>query len=86
MSDNIKKQEMYYWVERLGVSHTTSKPELDMLYLNELKIVDLMPEMLVMVRSVVAKQTFSIRRKPITALEKGISLSFQNIIIKFTDT
>src|SRR5690606_19159843 len=80
MSDNKKKQEMYYWVERLGVSLTTSKPELDMLYVNELKIIDLMPEMLVMVRSVVAKETFSIRRQPITAFENGISISFQNII------
>ena len=80
MSDNIKKKEMYYWVERLGVSLTPSRSELDMLYLNELKIIDLMPEMFVMVRSVVAKETFSIRRKPITAFESGISISFQNII------
>ncbi|MBD1433746.1 helix-turn-helix transcriptional regulator [Sphingobacterium sp. DN00404] len=80
MSDNIKKQEMYYWVERLGVSLTPTRSELDMLYLNQLKIIDLMPEMLVMVRSVVAKETFSIRRKPITAFENGISISFQNII------
>jgi len=80
MSDNIKKEEMYYWVERLGVSLTPSRSELDMLYLNELKIIDLMPEMFVMVRSVVAKETFSIRRKPITAFESGISISFQNII------
>ncbi|MUV04689.1 helix-turn-helix domain-containing protein [Flavobacterium rakeshii] len=80
MSDVKKKHEMYYWAERLGVSLNSSQPELEMLYLNELKIVDLMPEMLVMVRSVVAKQTFCIRRKPITAFEHGISISFQNII------
>src|SRR5690606_21294056 len=80
MSDNIKKQEMYYWVERLGVSLTPSRSELAMLHLNELKIVDLLPDMLVMVRSVVSKQTFCIRRKPITAFENGISISFQNII------
>lgn len=86
MSDHIKKQEMYYWAKRLGVSLTPSRSELDMLYLNELKIVDLMPEMLVMVRSVVAKQTFCIRRKPITAFENGISISFQNIINSRLDT
>jgi len=74
------KEEMYFWAERLGVSLTSSRSELDMLDLHELKIVDLMPEVLVMVRSVVAKQTFCIRRKPITAFENGISISFQNII------
>lgn len=80
MSSSSKKQVMNYWAERLGVSLTSSGSELEMLYLNELKIVDLMPEMLVMVRSVVAKQTFCIRRKPITAFESGMSISFQNII------
>ena len=80
MSSSSKKQVMNYWAERLGVSLTSSESELEMLYLNELEIVDLMPEMLVMVRSVVAKHTFCIRRKPITAFESGISISFQNII------
>lgn len=80
MSSISKKQEMNYWAERLGVSLASSGSELEMLYLNELKIVDLMPEMLVMVRSVVAKQTFCFRRKPITVFENGISISFQNII------
>ena len=86
MSDNKKKQEMYYWVERLGVSLTPSRSELDMLHLNELKILDLLPDMLVMVRSVVAKKTFCIRRKPITAFKNGISISFQNIIHSRSDT
>jgi len=86
MSDKTKKQEMYYWVERLGVSLTPSRSELDMLHLNELKIVDLLPDMLVMVRSVVAKQAFCIRRKPITAFKNGISISFQNIIHSRSDT
>jgi len=80
MSYISKKQEMNYWAERLGVPLTSSGSELEMLSLHELKIVDLMPEMLVMVRSVMAKQTFCIRRKPITAFENGISISFQNII------
>ncbi|MGJ1225414.1 helix-turn-helix transcriptional regulator [Sphingobacterium siyangense] len=80
MSYISKKQEMNYWAERLGVPLASSGSELEMLSLHELKIVDLMPEMLVMVRSVMAKQTFCIRRKPITAFENGISISFQNII------
>lgn len=86
MSDIGNKEEMYHWAERLGVPLTSSRSELDMLDLNDLKIVDLMPEMLVMVRSVVAKQTFCIRRKPITAFENGISISFQNIISSQLDT
>lgn len=80
MSENSKKQEMNYWADRLGISLKSSGSALEMLSLNELKIVDLMPEMLVMIRSVMAKQTFCIRRKPITAFEKGISISFQNVI------
>ncbi|WP_165973391.1 helix-turn-helix transcriptional regulator [Pedobacter sp. ok626] len=75
-----KKEEMNYWAERMGVSLAPSGTELEMLYLNELKIVDLLPEMLVMVRSVVARQTFYFQRKPITIINNGISISFQNII------
>lgn len=86
MGSTLKKQEMNYWAERLGVSLSPSGSELDLLSLNELKIVDLMPEMLVMVRSVVAKQTFSIRREPITAFQNGISISFQNIVNSASNT
>ncbi|SDK54162.1 AraC-type DNA-binding protein [Pedobacter sp. ok626] len=80
MSRMTKKEEMNYWAERMGVSLAPSGTELEMLYLNELKIVDLLPEMLVMVRSVVARQTFYFQRKPITIINNGISISFQNII------
>jgi len=37
---------MSYWVDRLGVSLSPDRSELEMLELNELKMVDLLPEML----------------------------------------
>jgi len=80
MNSIHKKEAMSYWAERLGISLTPAGYELEMLQLNELKIIDLLPEMLLMVRSVVAKETFCFRRKPITIIENGISISFQNII------
>lgn len=80
MSKIHRKEEMNYWAERLGVSLAPADAALEKLDLNELKIIDLLPEMLVMIRSVVAKETFCFRRKPIKIIENGISISFQNII------
>ncbi|WP_293887987.1 MULTISPECIES: helix-turn-helix transcriptional regulator [unclassified Sphingobacterium] len=80
MSSVAKNEEMSYWVDRLGVSLSPDRSELEMLELNELKMVDLLPEMLLMIRSVVAKQTFCFRREPIKIIENGVSISFQNII------
>ncbi|SMP33590.1 helix-turn-helix transcriptional regulator [Chryseobacterium profundimaris] len=80
MSGKDNKQEMIYWADRLGVSITQYADELKVLQLNEIKIVDLLPEMLLMIRSVVAKKTFRFRRNPIKLIENGISISFLNTI------
>lgn len=78
MPDNYKKV-MLHWAERLGVALVPSGQELKMLRLNELKIVDMLPEMLVMIRSVVAKQKIRLWRKPIGLFENGIMISFLNL-------
>ncbi|WP_051663976.1 helix-turn-helix transcriptional regulator [Dyadobacter crusticola] len=80
MKKENNKQEMIYWAERLGVSLTQYAEELKVLELNEIKIVDLLPAMLLMIRSVIAKKTFHFRRKPIKLIENGILISFMNIV------
>lgn len=65
---------------KLGVPMTTHLEELAMLDLHELRIVDLLPNMMVMVRSLVSRESFSFRREPITLIEKGLLITFQNIV------
>ena len=80
MNKRDNRQEMIYWADRLGVSLTQYVEELEVLQLNEIKIVDLLPEMLLMIRSVVSNKTFRFRRNEIKLIENGISISFLNIV------
>lgn len=65
--------------EKLGISLAPIEKEIKLLQLNQLNIVDLLPEMLLMVRSLIASKPFAYKRKPIGVIEKGILISFQNI-------
>jgi AraC-like DNA-binding protein len=76
-----EKLKMKRLVEKLGISPSSIEEEIKLLHFNQLKIVDLMPEMLLMVRSLIASQTFTYKRKPIEVIEKGLLISFQNIFI-----
>ncbi|WP_185146936.1 helix-turn-helix transcriptional regulator [Chryseobacterium echinoideorum] len=67
--------------EKLGLSLSSIEEEIKLLHFNQLNIVDLMPEMLLMVRSLIASQTFAYKRKPIGVIEKGLFISFQNIFL-----
>lgn len=71
---------MYRLAAILGVPLEQAATEIHQLQVNELKIVDMLPEMMIMIRSVVANETFSFRRKPIKAVEKGLLISFQNML------
>lgn len=73
--------EMRRLAEKLGLSLSSVEEEIKLLHFNQLNIVDLMPEMLLMVRSLNASQTFIYKRKPIGIIEKGLFISFQNIFI-----
>jgi len=75
-----KKEEMLYWANKMGIPDTMFDDRIDLLQLNEVKIIDLLPEMLIMVRSVFAKETITYRRKSIDLIERGLLISFQNII------
>ena len=73
------KKQLLELAEKLGMPVSGFSNTLDLLMLNEIHIVDMLPEMLVMIRSVIAKETFTYRRKPINAEKKGLLFSFQNI-------
>lgn len=77
LSDN--KKQMLDLAEKLGMPASDFNGTLDLLRLNEIHIVDMLPEMLVMIRSVIAEETFTYRRKPIGDVQKGLFFSFQNI-------
>ncbi|MGE4514108.1 MAG: helix-turn-helix transcriptional regulator [Chryseobacterium sp.] len=76
-----EKRKMRRLAEKLGLSLASIEEEIKLLHFNQLNIVDLMPEMLLMVRSLIASQTFAYKRKPIGLIEKGLLISFQNIFI-----
>lgn len=73
------KQEMLYWADKMGIPASELDNGMKVLQLNEVRIIDLLPEMLVMVRSVIAAKTFSYRRKSIDIIRRGLLVSFQNI-------
>lgn len=78
--NHTNKQEMANLALQQGIPISSVEKELEILELNKIKFVDLLPEMFVMVRSVVAKKTISYLRKPIEIIDKGLLISFQNII------
>lgn len=79
MLDKENKQEMLYWADLLGTPVSESTENLKFFEVNEVKIIGLLPEMLLIVRSVVARETFSLRRKSIDLIKRGLLISFQNV-------
>lgn len=76
-----EKLKMRRLAEKLGLSLSSIEEEIKLLHFNQLNIVDLMPDILLMVRSLIASQTFTYKRKPIGVIEKGLFISFQNIFL-----
>ncbi len=74
------KKQMLDLAEKLGIPASELRSTIDVLSLNEVHIVDMLPEMVVMIRSMIAKKTFTYRRKPMDMVKKGLLFSFQNII------
>lgn len=64
---------------KLGVPLLASTVESASLRFNDLRIIDFLPDMMVMIRSLVANEAFVYRRDPITAIERGLLISFQNV-------
>lgn len=79
MDIDDNKQTMLQLVVKLGIPMTTHLEELALLDLYELKIIDLLPNMMVMIRALVSREAFSFRRESITLMEKGLLITFQNV-------
>ncbi|WP_114793133.1 AraC family transcriptional regulator [Niabella yanshanensis] len=79
MFDHENRQEMLYWAAKMGIPVSAHGDGMNELQLNEVRIINLLPEMLVMVRSVTAGKTFSYSRKSIDIIRRGLLISFQNI-------
>ena len=73
------QQAMLQLATKLGIPMTTHLDELALLDLYELRVIDLLPNMMVMIRALVSKEAFSFRREPITLMEKGMLITFQNV-------
>ncbi|WP_374163624.1 helix-turn-helix domain-containing protein [Arcticibacter sp. MXS-1] len=65
--------------EKIGVPIQEQASGLARLKMHEVRVIDLMPEMLVMVRSLLVLEDVTFRRPPITAMENSLLISFQNI-------
>jgi AraC-like DNA-binding protein len=79
MSSSTNQQEMLQLAAKLGVPLSAHAGELAFLQLHEIRILDLLPEMMVMIRSLVSRKSFSFQRDPITVIERGLLVSFQNV-------
>lgn len=77
LADN--KKQMLDLAKKLGMPASEFSDMLNLLRLNKIHIVDMLPDMLLMIRSVIAKETLIYRRKPIDAVKKGLLVSFQNM-------
>ncbi len=78
LTDN--KKQMLDLAEKLGMPASEFSDNLDLLRLNEIHIIDMLPEMLLMIRSVIAEETFTYTRKPVNGATRGLLFSFQNIL------
>lgn len=78
LTDN--KMQMLDLAEKLGIPVSEFSDNLDLLRLNGVHIIDMLPEMLLMIRSVIAEETFIYRRKAFDGVTRGLLFSFQNIL------
>ncbi|MFL9835805.1 helix-turn-helix transcriptional regulator [Chryseobacterium terrae] len=85
MNLDDKKTKMLDLAERLGLPASEYADTLDNLQLNRIHIVDMLPEILLMIRSVVAEKTLIYKRKPIDIVKKGLLFSFHNIFNPYLD-
>jgi AraC-like DNA-binding protein len=79
MTQEINKRTMVQLAAKMGIPITEKQEELALLKFHNIKVIDLLPEMMVMIRSLLSEKDFSYRRKPITAIKSGLLISFQNV-------
>lgn len=79
MTQEINRRTMVQLAAKMGIPITEKQDELALLKFHNIKVVDLLPEMMVMIRSLLSEKEFSYRRKPITIIKTGLLISFQNV-------
>lgn len=79
MNQNYKQQAMLDLATKIGTEVKEQAYSVATLQIQEIRIVDLLPDMLVMIRSMVAEKDFMIQRTPIKTMENGLLISFQNV-------
>lgn len=79
MKQENPKELMFNLASRIGTPLNMSAAALDSLGLRNIKVIDLLPDMLIMIRSVLAKEDFSFERNPVTIIKNGLMISFQNV-------
>lgn len=79
MDSHTDEQDMLGLAAKLGVSVSAQADGFALLQWHTIRIVDFLPEMVVMIRSLVAKEAFAYQRSPITVMENGLLVSFQNV-------
>jgi AraC-like DNA-binding protein len=78
MNCDDKQQTMLDLARKIGVP-VKEEYNVAALQIQEIQIVDLLPDMLVMVRSLVARKNLTFQRNPITTIDNGLFISFQNV-------
>lgn len=79
MTQEINKRTMVQLAAKMGVPITEKQKELALLKFHNIKVVDLLPQMMVMIRSLLSEKDFSYQRRPITIIKSGLLISFQNV-------
>lgn len=79
MSQKDQIQAMLDLIEKIGLPVQDQASGLARLKMHELRVVDLMPDMLVMVRSLLVLEDVAFRRPPTSAMENSLLISFQNV-------
>ncbi|MEZ2440281.1 helix-turn-helix transcriptional regulator [Chitinophaga sp. RCC_12] len=79
MDHEENKRTMVQLAAKMGIPITEKIEQLALLKFHEVKIIDLLPEMMIMIRSLFSEGEYTYHRKPITVIENGLLISFQNV-------
>ncbi|PST84943.1 hypothetical protein C7T94_02140 [Pedobacter yulinensis] len=79
MNKDTKQRAMLDLATKIGMPVKEQAYMIATLQIQEIRVVDLLPDMLVMIRSLLAKKDLTFQRSPITTIENGLLISFQNV-------
>lgn len=79
MTQEDNRLEMLQLAAKMGIPVIDQAEKLNLLKFHNLKIVDFLPEMMIMIRSLMAEEELVYRRQPISIMKSGLLISFQNV-------